>query len=50
MEKNVKIIHNFLFNIRVFKFKAILGSRNAKIGAQKVNIKMDFKEELHQNT
>ena len=32
------------------KFKAIFGSRGAKIGPQKVNIKIDFKEELLQNT
>ena len=34
----------------VFKFQAILWSRGAKIGTQKVDIKTDFKEELLQNT
>ena len=33
-----------------FKFQAILWSRGAKIGAQKGNIKIDFKKELLQNT
>ena len=34
----------------VFKFQAILWTGGAKIGVQKVDIKIDFKEELLQNT
>ena len=38
----VKLINIYL----VFKFQAILRSRGVKIGAQKVDVKIDFKEKL----